>query len=161
LVIKNGDCFIGHIGSCRIYLKTDEKLHRLTKDHTYVQELVDAKQITMEQAFYHPESNIITRSLGDNSNKAPKPDFCSYPIESGDKILLCSDGLNGMLQDDALLKILHENKNINDAAISLINAANEAGGHSGKSCDCTGPRPDRMGRKARAVSGRRGFRAVP
>ena len=59
----------------------------------------------------------------------PKPDFCSYPIESGDKILLCSDGLNGMLQDDAILKILHDSANINEASINLINAANEAGGH--------------------------------
>jgi protein phosphatase len=128
--IKDNILHTAWVGDSRCYVfSKNTELYYATKDHSYVQELVDAKQITMEQAFYHPESNIITRSLGDNSNKAPKPDFCSYPIELGDKILLCSDGLNGMLQDDAILKILHENENINDAAISLINAANDAGGH--------------------------------
>ena len=128
--IKENILHTAWVGDSRCYvLRKNTELYYATKDHSYVQELVDAKQITMEQAFYHPESNIITRSLGDNSNKAPKPDFCSYPIELGDKILLCSDGLNGMLQDDAILKILHDAENINEAAISLINAANEAGGH--------------------------------
>ena len=128
--IKDKILHTAWVGDSRCYLlRNNTELYYATKDHSYVQELVDAKQITMEQAFYHPENNIITRSLGDNSNKAPKADFCSYPLELGDKILLCSDGLNGMLQDDAILKILHDAENINEAAISLINAANEAGGH--------------------------------
>lgn len=128
--IKDNILHTAWVGDSRCYvLRKNTELYYATNDHSYVQELVNAKKITMEQAFYHPESNIITRSLGDNSNKAPKPDFCTYPIESGDKILLCSDGLNGMLQDDAILKILHDATNINEASINLINAANEAGGH--------------------------------
>jgi protein phosphatase len=128
--IKENILHTAWVGDSRCYvLRKNTELYYATKDHSYVQELVDANQLTMEQAFYHPESNIITRSLGDNSNKIPKPDVCAYPIVAGDKILLCSDGLNGMLQDDAILKILHETENINEAAIKLINTANEAGGH--------------------------------
>jgi serine/threonine protein phosphatase PrpC len=128
--IKENILHTAWVGDSRCYvLRKNTELYYATKDHSYVQELVDANQLTMEQAFYHPESNIITRSLGDNSNKTPKPDVCAYPIVAGDKILLCSDGLNGMLQDDAILKILHETENINEAAIKLINTANEAGGH--------------------------------
>lgn len=128
--IKDNILHTAWVGDSRCYvLRKNTELYYATKDHSYVQELVDSNQITMEQAFYHPESNIITRSLGDNSNKTPKPDVCAYPIVVGDKILLCSDGLNGMLQDDAILKILHNTENINEAAINLISAANEAGGH--------------------------------
>ena len=128
--IKENILHTAWVGDSRCYvLRKNTELYYATKDHSYVQELVDANQLTMEQAFYHPESNIITRSLGDNSNKTPKPDVCAYPLVAGDKILLCSDGLNGMLQDDAILKILHETENINEAAIKLINTANEAGGH--------------------------------
>jgi serine/threonine protein phosphatase PrpC len=129
-LIKDNILHVAWVGDSRCYvLRKNTELYFATKDHSYVQELVDSGQLTMEQAFYHPESNIITRSLGDNSNKIPKPDFCSYPIESGDKILLCSDGLNGMLQDVALLKTLHDSESINQAALNLIKAANEAGGH--------------------------------
>jgi protein phosphatase len=128
--IKDNILHTAWVGDSRCYvIRKNTELYYATNDHSYVQELVNAKKITMEQAFYHPESNIITRSLGDNSNKTPKPDFCAYPIQSGDKILLCSDGLNGMLQDDAILKILHDTTNINEASNNLINAANEAGGH--------------------------------
>lgn len=128
--IKDNILHTAWVGDSRCYVfRNNSDLFYATKDHSYVQELVDAEKITMHQAFYHPENNIITRSLGDNSNKTSKSDFCAYPLESGDKILLCSDGLNGMLQDETILNILHNTSNINETAGNLINAANEAGGH--------------------------------
>jgi serine/threonine protein phosphatase PrpC len=128
--IKDNLLHTAWVGDSRCYVyRKNQELFFATKDHSYVQELVDAGQINMQQAFYHPESNIITRSLGDNANQIAKPDFCSFPLEIGDKILLCSDGLNGMLQDDSILKILHDHEHINEASGVLINAANEAGGH--------------------------------
>ncbi len=128
--IKDNILHTAWVGDSRCYVfRNNSDLYYATKDHSYVQELVDAGKITMQQAFYHPENNIITRSLGDNSNKTPKPDFCAYPLESGDKIILCSDGLSGMLQDEAILNVLCNTSNINETASSLVQAANEAGGH--------------------------------
>lgn len=128
--IKDNILHTAWVGDSRCYVfRNNKELYFASKDHSYVQELVDSGQLNMDQAFYHPDNNIITRSLGDNSNKIPKPDFCSFPLEMGDKVLLCSDGLNGMLKDDAIAKILHNNENISNAGNELIDNANEAGGH--------------------------------
>lgn len=128
--IKDNILHTAWVGDSRCYVfRNNTELYFASKDHSLVQELVDAGEITMEQAFYHPESNIITRSLGDNFNKTSKPDFCSFPLEDGDKILLCSDGLNGMLKDDTIATLLHNNTDINEAGNALITSANEAGGH--------------------------------
>lgn len=87
------------IGDSRAYRFNPQKgIEPLSKDHSYVQELADKGIITYEQTFEHPQGNIVTRSLGDDSQKA-KPDSRLFKVFDGDIILLCSDGLSGVLRD--------------------------------------------------------------
>ena len=80
-------------------------LAQVTKDHSYVQELVDSGHLLPEYAFDHPDSNIITRSLG-NPQKAANPDFVRLPLQEGEVILLCTDGLNSMLRDEEIEAVM-------------------------------------------------------
>ena len=129
-LIKSNVLHTAWVGDSRCYVfRNGTDLYYATKDHSYVQKLIDDNQITPEQGFFHPDSNIITRSLGDETGKDPKPDFCSFPIEQGDRILLCSDGLNGMLQDKAIASILHNEREISSCSKKLIENANNCGGH--------------------------------
>ena len=100
----------------------------ITKDHTYVQMLVDAGRITMDQAIDHPGSNIITRSLmcvdGDDS----RPDQATVKLEKKDRLLFCSDGLNGMLRDREIEEILADEKDTRDCMVRLVVSANDKGG---------------------------------
>lgn len=118
-------------GDSRAYLfNAKSGLSRITKDHSYVQELVDAGKLDPELAFDHPNSNIITRSLGDSNSKA-RPEYVSKKISTGDVILLCSDGLCGLCRDEEIAQILSESaeKSIEDMKNNLINAALNAGGY--------------------------------
>lgn len=103
-------------------------LTRLSKDHSYVQELVDAGKLDAELAFDHPNSNIITRSLGDSSAKA-RPDYTSCALSEGDYILLCSDGLCGLCRDEETAHVMAGADSIELCRTNLINAALEAGGY--------------------------------
>jgi serine/threonine protein phosphatase PrpC len=127
LLIKDEECFIGHVGDSRIYLHSDSFLNRLTKDHSFVQTLVDSGIITDDEAESHPNKNQILQALGIASTV--KSTISSVPIlpKSGDTFLLCSDGLNGMVKDFEMQNILSKNT-IDVAAENLINAALEAGG---------------------------------
>jgi hypothetical protein len=101
---------------------------QVSNDHSYVQTLVDSGKISDEQAFYHPEKNIITQSLGDESHP-PKPDFSFLPVLKGDKILMCSDGLNSMIQDSHIETIVKEEPDLNKCCKKLVDAANKEGGY--------------------------------
>jgi serine/threonine protein phosphatase PrpC len=104
LVEKN--VYIGWCGDSRAYrFNPAFGLEQLSHDHSYVQELVDAGKLTQELAFDHPDSNIITRSLGDPRQKA-RPDVKCFPLYDGDIILLCSDGLSGVLRDREMETII-------------------------------------------------------
>jgi PPM family protein phosphatase len=103
-------------------------LRQLSKDHSYVQSLVDEGKISAEQAFDHPQNNIVLQSLGD-SNIQPEPDVVTIRAQKDDLILLCSDGLSGMLTDPEIESILRESKgDIGGAVTTLIEKANAAGG---------------------------------
>ena len=95
---------IGHVGDSRGYLHRGGRLSQVTKDHSYVQEQVDAGLLTAEQARTHPYSNVITRCVGANEDVVPDVYFGS--LLQGDIVLLASDGLTGMLEDEQLEKIL-------------------------------------------------------
>lgn len=127
--ILENELHVSWVGDSRCYrYNLKDGLSLLTKDHSYVQELVDKGTLTTEQAFFHPESNIITQSLG-NEKKLPKPGFISYGLQKGDKLIFCTDGLNGMLQDAEIEAILSESKTQESCLKNLIDAANKAGGH--------------------------------
>lgn len=101
--------YVGWCGDSRAYCYNAQNgLVRLTHDHSYVQELVDKGLLSEEDAFDHPHSNIITRSLGDSGEEA-EPEVKSYPIHTGDIFLLCSDGLCGLLQDQEIEHTMAQN----------------------------------------------------
>jgi len=104
LALHAGRYLLGHVGDSRGYLLRDGALHQLTKDHSYVQEQVDAGYLTPEQARTHPYSNVITRCVGASGDVVP--DIFSGTCRPGDVFLLASDGLTGMVEDDALAAIL-------------------------------------------------------
>lgn len=108
LWLLNGRAFCGWCGDSRIYrFNPNNELIRLSHDHSYVQSLVDEGKITAEEAFEHPDGNIISKSLGDNGNKAD-PELKVYDVYQRDMFLLCSDGLCGILQDYEIGRIIEE-----------------------------------------------------
>jgi len=123
---------IAHIcwcGDSRAYLMSRSSgLIRLSKDHSYVQQLVDEGRLSEELAFDHPDSNIITRSLGDSPDKA-KPDYVIRKISEGDSIMLCSDGLCGYVRDEAIFRIMSECEDAQTCRDRLVEAALDAGGY--------------------------------
>jgi PPM family protein phosphatase len=124
--LDDDDLAIAHVGDSRAYLFRDETLRRLTEDHSLVEELVRRGKLTEEQAAEHPQRSIITRALG------PEPevevDTWTYPVQSGDVLLLCSDGLTSMISEEQITQILSSAPSLERAAQHLIAAANEAGG---------------------------------
>ena len=117
---------IGQVGDSRAYLLRDSRLSQLTKDHSYVQEQVDAGYLTPEQARTHPYSNVITRCVGANSEVMP--DIYVGTVKPKDVFLLASDGLTGMLEDYQLQELLAPERMPQDEVDSLIAEANRHGG---------------------------------
>lgn len=117
-------------GDSRAYLfNSGSGMVRLSKDHSYVQQLVDEGKLDAELAFDHPNSNIITRSLGDVQATA-QPDYVCRNITEGDMILLCSDGLCGLCRDEEIMNVLAGNtEDIDKCKSELIAMALEAGGY--------------------------------
>jgi PPM family protein phosphatase len=117
---------IGQVGDSRAYLLRDNRLSQLTKDHSYVQEQVDAGYLTPEQARTHPYSNVITRCVGANSDVMP--DIYVGTVKPRDVFLLASDGLTGMLEDYQLQELLSPDRMPQDEVDALIAEANRHGG---------------------------------
>lgn len=128
LLIRDDECFIGHVGDSRIYLRSNGKLNRITKDHSFVQTLIDSGIINDEDAENHPNKNQILQALG--ISPVVKATICQEAIlaKPGDLFLLCSDGLNGMVNDRDMEGIVQEN-NLNITSSNLITAALNAGGN--------------------------------
>lgn len=124
---------VAHVAWCgdsRAYLfNRSSGLSRLSRDHSYVQQLVDSGKLDPELAFDHPNSNIITRSLGD-SNSVAQPDYVCKGLSAGDMILLCTDGLCGLIRDEEIVEILKpEREDIDAYRDALFDGALNAGGH--------------------------------
>lgn len=127
--ILKGVAHVAWIGDSRAYAVMPSKgIARLTKDHSFVQGLVDKGQITEEEAMTHPNSNIITRSLGDMSQRA-RGDVVSYSLHNGEVILLCSDGLCGVCSDAVIGGVVEDYvADLQQCKEQLTNAALRAGG---------------------------------
>ena len=121
---------IAWCGDSRAYhFNRQSGLSRLSKDHSYVQELVDAGKLDAELAFDHPNSNIITRSLGDSPVKA-NPDYVCKRLSAGDYIILCTDGLCGLVRDEKILEIMmQERSTLAEYKAALFNASFEEGAY--------------------------------
>ena len=115
-----------HIGDSRIGLIRGEEYHQLTSDHSLVNELLKAGQLTPEEAETHPQKNIITQSIGQKDEI--QPDFGMITLESGDYLLLNSDGLTNMISASEIYDIVTSDISLADKAATLIRFANNAGG---------------------------------
>lgn len=126
MVLFSRRYLIGQVGDSRAYLLREGEFLQLTKDHSYVQEQVDAGLLTPEQARTHPYSNVITRCVGANEDVAPDVYFGN--LEQGDRVLLASDGLTGMLEDQQIAGIMTAEENPEVAVNKMITDANKRGG---------------------------------
>jgi protein phosphatase len=120
------DLFLGHVGDSRAYLLRGTELHRLTQDHTYAQILADLGAIPAHEVVKHQFRHVLTRYLG-----APKPvkaDVNQLQLQDGDQVLLCTDGLTGMVDDATIAAILRNGKSAQETCQSLITAAMNQGG---------------------------------
>jgi len=126
LVLHANRYLLGQVGDSRGYLLRDGVFHQLTKDHSYVQEQVDAGYLTPEQARSHPYSNVITRCVGASGDVTP--DLFSGTVRAGDVFLLASDGLTGMLEDDVLASIVKSDGTPEKWVDRLVGEANRRGG---------------------------------
>lgn len=117
---------IGHIGDSRAYKITGESITQLTEDHSLVYELVKNGQITLEEADHHPRRNWITRALG--TEPSVEVDLYEYSWRPGDTILICSDGLSGLVDSGDILRIIKSHAELDAAAEQLIQSALSEGG---------------------------------
>lgn len=117
---------VAHVGDSRVYLIRGNQLSRITNDHSWVFEQVQAGMLSEAEAEKHPLRNVITRALGGALQVTP--DAQEIEIQSGDVFLLCSDGLTGMVPEEEILRIVSNHADLEDACQQLIDIANERGG---------------------------------
>jgi len=117
---------VAHVGDSRAYLLRDGQFSQLTDDHTLVQHLIDEGQITREEAANHPQRSIITRAIG--VSPEIDVDSMSLDLEPGDQLLLCSDGLTGVVKDEDIAQQLAAGEDPEATVASLVDRANEGGG---------------------------------
>lgn len=130
LLLRDGKAWFAHIGDSRIYLyyNKQQQLHRLTKDHSVVQEMVDQDVISEAEAEHHPHKNRLLKTLG--VKKEIQPEVCLMPVlpAKGDIFLICSDGLTGMVKDNILRQILEPKTALQEKGKYMLTQANQAGG---------------------------------
>ena len=125
-VIDGDTLYIVNVGDSRLYVLDDDRIDQITEDHSLVEEMVRAGRITREQMRNHPKKNIITRAIGGEAEV--RPDFFDVGLRKGDIVLLCSDGLSNMVEDEQIFRIVKREKTLREAGQKLISAANTAGG---------------------------------
>ncbi len=126
-LIQNDQAYIANVGDSRTYLLRDGKLAPITKDHSLVAKLVEAKQIEPDEVYSHPQRNLIYRSLG-AGHKTVEVDVFYQTLLPGDTLLLCSDGLWEMVRSEDLLKELSEKSSPQHICDILVDLANANGG---------------------------------
>ncbi len=127
-LIRNDRVFYGHAGDSRLYVCKQKKLQQLTKDHSYIQNLLDKGIITENDADYHPRRNEITRAVGLSYEFTPEVSSQAFIPHNGDQLLLCSDGLTNMVSEDEIAEILNSPHKINEKAAKLVKKAKSYGG---------------------------------
>ena len=118
---------IAQVGDSRAYLLHQGKLQQLTRDHSLMADMIEAGQLTAEEARTHPQRSVITRALG--SDVHLHPDIYEINVETGDRLLICSDGLSGMVFDDEIENTMRRVQDPQRCASQLVNEAIAAGGH--------------------------------
>jgi len=121
----DGRLEMGHVGDSRAYLLRNDRLTQLTIDHTFVRELIAQGRLAPEEAATHPRRHMLTRTVGMENVRV---DSLDIHLQPGDRVVLCSDGLTGMVSDTRVARILSNTPVPADAVWSLVEAANAAGG---------------------------------
>ena len=132
--LKKGEAYIANVGDSRAYLLRNGLLKRITKDHTYVNELVDKGVITEEEAETHSQRNVITRALGAEVNVVP--DFYQFKVFRGDILMLCSDGLYGEVPEEEMQGMLEADRSMTEICQDMVERANELGGRDNITVVC-------------------------
>lgn len=133
VLFDGANAHVAHIGDSRAYLLRDGRLRMLTHDHTFVQTLVDEGRITPEEAEYHPHRSLIIRVL--EGRQDARPDFIHIELDPGDRILVCSDGLdNAGVKDPLIAEILSRTPTPDEAAAALVEAALDHGSPDNVTC---------------------------
>ena len=122
----DGTALFGHVGDSRAYLMRDGAVTQITDDHSLVEQLVREGRLSPEEAQHHPQRAIITRALGVDADV--EVDTYRVDLKPGDRVLICSDGLTGMLSDDTIAATLRRHADPQQAADTLVDMANQAGG---------------------------------
>lgn len=126
VAVIDDQVLFAHVGDSRIGLVRNGEYHQLTSDHSLVNALLKAGQITEEEAAHHPQRNIITQSIGQKDEL--QPDFGMVTVEAGDFIVINSDGLTNMISGDEIRDIVVSDLSVEEKAKTLVRFANNAGG---------------------------------
>jgi protein phosphatase len=125
-LVFNDQLIIGHVGDSRAYIVTNTGIEQLTRDHSLVQRLQELGQLTAAEAAVHPQRNVLYRAIG--QGEGLEVDVHSHRLAPGMRILLCSDGLWGLVSDSLMLEIIWKAPDNQTACNQLVEAANAAGG---------------------------------
>ena len=125
-ISKDGTALIGHVGDSRVYLLRSGILRQLTTDHTLVAQWVAEGRLTAQEAAVHPQRSMIMRAVG--HGRPLEVDLIEERLLDGDRLMICSDGLSGMIDDELIANLL-SNGTVEESVWALVEAANSAGGH--------------------------------
>ena len=156
-VVKDNQIHLANVGDSRAYRVSDDEICRVTKDHSYVQALIDEGEITEEQAREHPRKNEITRAVG--IMPSIEVDTMKLTLDSDESLLLCCDGVIAHLSDDDIHKIIRDSPDPQTACQEIVDMANERGGSdnisliilSSESSDIKEPEPDTISDDATTI----------
>lgn len=126
VVTRDNQIYVGHVGDSRAYLVRNRRIDQITDDHSIVAQLVRARAITPQEAARHPYRNVITRCLGMQADV--EADTQQRELKPGDRLLICSDGLSGLVSDDEMLQYVVSSQDPQVTCQELINLANDRGG---------------------------------
>ena len=127
ILVSGRRIYITHIGDSRAYLMSDGQLKQLTTDHSYVRRLIDAGQLTEEEAIVHPQRNMLYKAVGQGGTL--DIDTFTQTLPKNGTLIICSDGLWGLVSDPSITNVVQKEDSLWDRANELVDLALEAGGH--------------------------------
>ena len=132
--LRDSKAYVVNVGDSRAYLVRDGNIMQITSDHTLIQEMLDRGEITPQQAEEHPDKHVITRAIGGEATI--RPDFYNFDIYPKDTIILCTDGLYGMVPEEEIAKLASRARTMHGLSRSLVDKANQCGGEDNITVVC-------------------------